>query len=404
MQTVPFYIVLALLCGIFSLVSLTIMLPYPITKTRKFLIFLYTFAIISIHSFTALRLSLLPVVIPVLSGTLLIILLPESRRTIIFFSVILNLCVAACIGYLLMAIASHFFINDIFFSEYPYLFCLYFIVQIIFTYFASYYLYRFLRFFYHKVKTSALNEKHLAEQLAQTRIMKDYTDKIESLYLDIRTFKHDYINILSSLHGYIAEQDYKGLESYFHKEILPTGTKIALEDSIYGRLGNIQNTEIKSIVYAKVFSAFKEGIYVTTDVREKIVDYPMNTVDLVRILGILLDNALEASLTSEKKFLSISFSKDREGIYIQVTNSSPKINSIIMGNDIISDPDINSNHKNNIEKLYEKGATTKGGNRGIGLYEVRQILNQYPNAFLSTEYKECIFTQRLTLLYFFNPD
>lgn len=61
MQTVPFYIVLALLCGIFSLVSLTIMLPYPITKTRKFLIFLYTFAIVSIHSFTALRLSLLPV-------------------------------------------------------------------------------------------------------------------------------------------------------------------------------------------------------------------------------------------------------------------------------------------------------------------------------------------------------
>ncbi|NBH28570.1 GHKL domain-containing protein [Lachnospiraceae bacterium] len=54
--------------------------------------------------------------------------------------------------------------------------------------------------------------------------------------------------------------------------------------------------------------------------------------------------------------------------------------------------------------MYEKGTTSKKGDRGIGLYEVRQILNQYPNALLSTEYKECIFTQKLTLLYPFNPN
>ena len=65
---------------------------------------------------------------------------------------------------------------------------------------------------------------------------------------------------------------------------------------------------------------------------------------------------------------------------------------------------MNSISINNIDKLYEKNTTTKGKHRGIGLYEVRQILNQYPNALLSTEYKDYIFTQKLTLLYPLNPD
>lgn len=348
MQTAVYYIVLALLWGIFSLVSFTVMLPHPITRIQKLLIFLYTFAIILIQSFTSLRFSLFSVIL-ILSGPLLLILLFNDHRAINFLCALLNLCVTISTSYLLIAIASYFFIDTIFFTKYPRLFFLYFIIQIIFTYFASYYLYKILLFSYHKSKASSLKEKLLAEQLDQVRTMKDYTDKIESLYLDIRTFKHDYINVLSSLHGYIAEQDYRGLEDYFHKEILPTGTKIALEDSIYGRLGNIQNTEIKSIIYAKIFPAFKEGIYVTTDVREKIANYPINTVDLVRILGILLDNALEASLASEKKFLSISFSRDDESIYIQITNSSPKIDSIFFKNDIINNHSVNNNYKNIIE-------------------------------------------------------
>ena len=73
---------------------------------------------------------------------------------------------------------------------------------------------------------------------------------------------------------------------------------MALEDSIYGRLGYIQNTEIKSIIYSKIIPAIKEGINVTTNINEKITDFPIGTIDLVRILGILLDNALEACTAS----------------------------------------------------------------------------------------------------------
>ena len=185
MQTALYYIVLALLCGIFSLVSFTVMLPYPITRIQKFLIFLYTFAIILIQSFTSLRFSLLSVIL-ILSGMLYFILLSREHKIINLLSALLNLCIALGTSYLLMAVASHFFIDIIFFQKYSYMFCLYFIVQIIFTYFASHYLYKALLFFYYKTRNTRIKKQQLTEQLAQAHTIKDYTAKIESLYLDIR--------------------------------------------------------------------------------------------------------------------------------------------------------------------------------------------------------------------------
>ncbi len=222
-------------------------------------------------------------------------------------------------------------------------------------------------------------EQQLKEELAQAKSMKDYADRIETLYLDIRSFKHDYINILSSLHSYINERNYEGLENYFNQEILPTGSMTAMEDSIYGRLGFIQESEIKSIVYIKIFYAIKKKINVITDIKEKIGDFPMNVLDIVRVLGILLDNAIEASASTEEKKLYISFSKDMEGVYIQIHNSSPEIY--------------------HIESLYQIDVSSKGEGRGIGLYEVRKILDKYANVLLHTEYNDFVFSQKLILLY-----
>ncbi|MBD5548782.1 MAG: sensor histidine kinase [Lachnospiraceae bacterium] len=215
--------------------------------------------------------------------------------------------------------------------------------------------------------------------MAQANAIENYAKHLENLYLDIRSFKHDYINILSSLHAYINDHDYKGLEEYFYQEILPAGSKIASEDSIYGRLAHIQTPEIKSILYLKIFLALKQEINVTTQIKDSINNFPINTIDLIRILGILLDNAIEASAATAEKILSICFLKDSEGIYIQIQNSSCNID--------------------NIEKIYQIGTSSKGSERGIGLYEAHQILKKYPNVLLNTEYSNFMFNQKLVLLY-----
>lgn len=57
-----------------------------------------------------------------------------------------------------------------------------------------------------------------ATELAQLR---DYTGRLEKLYTNMNTFRHDYINILASLHGYIVQGNRALLDAYFEEAIKP---------------------------------------------------------------------------------------------------------------------------------------------------------------------------------------
>ncbi|GFI03209.1 sensor histidine kinase DcuS [Lachnospiraceae bacterium] len=442
--TIILYLIITILISLTAIVSLTNMLLYPLSKPQKLFLFFWTF-LITLTGFLISKLTFfIFAALFILLGTILLIAIFQKHRIVNLLCSIFNLYISIGTNYILIALLSYFKIDKSFFKEYPYIFCLYLVVQLIYSYFISYLLYKPMSRYYFESKMtglktsygikifaflfceigiccfifllqviynnyigmqemikynvyiflilfltingisilflgSLLKEQQLADQLAQTNAMKDYTERLEALYLDLRSFKHDYINILSSLHSYISEKNYEGLENYFNAQILPTGTKIASDDSIYGRLGHIKSPEVKSILYSKIFLAFKQKINVTTQVNEEIDNFPMNTIDLIRVLGILLDNAIDSSAATNEKNLIISIIKDSEGIYIQIKNSSC--------------------HIDNIENLYQIGVSSKGSKRGLGLYEARKILEQYSNTLLQTEYANFVFNQKLVLLF-----
>lgn len=224
-----------------------------------------------------------------------------------------------------------------------------------------------------------IKEQQLNKKLAEVHAMQDYTKRLESLYMDIRTFRHDYINILSTFHSFISEKDYEGLEQYFEKTILPAGQTLSCEDISFGRLANLAVPEIKGIVYTKIFTAFMEKLNVILDIPKPIDSFPMESMDLTRILGILLDNAIEAGRETDKKMLYIGFlemDKEKE-ICIQISNSSREIKDISV--------------------LYQLEVSSKGSEHGIGLFEVHSIAEKYDNCLLNTTYKSETFTQELQL-------
>ncbi|MBC2327985.1 sensor histidine kinase [Listeria booriae] len=69
-----------------------------------------------------------------------------------------------------------------------------------------------------KISQKQLEIKKQQLELAQ---LEEYTTRMESLYASMNMFRHDYINILASLHGYIAQGDKTILESYFKETIAP---------------------------------------------------------------------------------------------------------------------------------------------------------------------------------------
>ena len=101
----------------------------------------------------------------------------------------------------------------------------------------------------------------------------------------------------------------------------------------------------------------------------------MDIIDLCKVVGILIDNAIEASLESEMKELHVG---------IETGDGSA---SIIIANTCINEPNVNH--------LFKRGVSTKGKNRGLGLCNVKNILAQYPSVFLQTTVDQNFFFQEL---------
>lgn len=209
--------------------------------------------------------------------------------------------------------------------------------------------------------------------------LKEYTDLLENVSTDLRKFKHDYINILLTLGGYIDEGDLKGLKEFYNKDLLPETGKHVTKNKNLALLKHIKTSPLKALLSSKLITSQSHNIETRIELIDDIDNIPMNTIDICRIIGILLDNAIEAADLCEKKSLHFAGIKTDDSIIFIVRNSCL--------------PDTPP-----VYKIYEKDFSTKGEGHGIGLKTVREIINRdYDNVILNTKIENCIFSQELII-------
>ncbi len=208
--------------------------------------------------------------------------------------------------------------------------------------------------------------------------LQDYTRNLEAMYNSLRSFKHDYVNILLSLSGYIEDGDMDRLKDFFESKIFPTKNLITGEDYKLNQLSNISVLEIKSLLSAKMIYAHESGIDITIDIPDKVESFLIDTVDLARILGNFLDNAIEATLETEQPQISLNIIQNKTGVSIIISNRF-RDNGLML------------------HKLKQKGFSTKTGHQGIGLGNAQKIINSYDNVLLETTMKWDYFTQHIEL-------
>ena len=208
--------------------------------------------------------------------------------------------------------------------------------------------------------------------------LQDYTRNLEAMYNSLRSFKHDYVNILLSLSGYIEEGDLDRLKDFFESKIFPTKNLITGEDYKLNQLSNISVLEIKSLLSAKMIYAHESGIDITIDIPDKVESFLIDTVDLARILGIFLDNSIEATLETEQPQIGLNIIQNKTGVSIIISNRF-RDNGIML------------------HTLKQKGFSTKIGHQGIGLGNAQKIISSYDNVLLETTMKCDYFTQHIEL-------
>lgn len=218
-------------------------------------------------------------------------------------------------------------------------------------------------------------------KLANTRrdleSAEEYNKSLEILYDKVKGFKHDFDNIISTLDGYIENDDMTGLKKYFYE--VKQDCKITNNLSIINpRI--INNPGIYSLLNNKYFKATNLGINFEFEYFLDLNKLDVNLYQLSRILGVLVDNAIEEAEKCENKIVRVSFIREnrnnRAVITIQNTYSNKDVD---------------------IEKIFNKGESGKENHSGIGLWEVKKYVKKSKNLDLFTSKTDTFFKQELSI-------
>ncbi len=168
-----------------------------------------------------------------------------------------------------------------------------------------------------------------------------------------RALKHDINNMMQVYSGYIEVKDWDKLRDY-HQSVFRIHADSNLKFTLSRELGNY--LPLYSLLVAKSDLANAHGVNFDVAASKIKPGIQVSDVDLCRIMGVLLDNAVEAAVESSKKKVSVSFEEREDSLVIIVSNSCEQ--------------------PINLRQIFLKEYSTKGSGRGLGLYEVDKMVKK----------------------------
>ncbi|TDE67683.1 GHKL domain-containing protein [Streptococcus sp. KCJ4932] len=242
---------------------------------------------------------------------------------------------------------------------------------VIFLYFILLFIFLFYLNFRHGQEQK--NEL-LRNQEMELVALENYSKHVESLYEEVRSFRHDYANVLMSLKVGIDQGNLDDIKKIYD-EITADSTKLVKNNKFdLTRLANIADSGVKSLMSAKFLQAENQGIEISLEVAEKMGTPKIPLISYIRILSILFDNAIEGALESAEPKISVANFYQDGGFVFMIENST-KEKSV------------------DLTKIFERGYSTKGDNRGIGLATLMNFQDDYENLSVETRSSDYKFTQ-----------
>lgn len=173
---------------------------------------------------------------------------------------------------------------------------------------------------------------------------------VEKLNWDLRAQNHEFMNKLQTISGLIQLDRYKEALEYIHITTIK-------RNEIIKTLDNIKVVSIAALLLAKLEKAEEAKISMNIDSESNLKTLPkgINEIELGCIIGNLLENSIEA--LKGKKDGEIKIKIDQEDkLKIIVSNNGEEIS------------------KETRAKIFLRGYSTKGDNRGLGLSNICEII------------------------------
>ena len=208
---------------------------------------------------------------------------------------------------------------------------------------------------------------------------ESYNNSLTVLYDNVRGFKHDFDNMVNIIGGYIESNDIDGLKQYY-KSLQKDCSSVRNVQMLNPNV--INNPGIYNLIVAKYQKATNLDVTINFEFFFDFENLKMPIYEFSRILGILLDNAIEAAKECNEKQVNLIFRESRKQ-HVQLV--------------IIENTYLNKNI--DTKKIFEKGISGKANHTGIGLWEVNKIVKNNNNIVLKTSNDDKYFKQELQIYF-----
>jgi len=195
----------------------------------------------------------------------------------------------------------------------------------------------------------ALNARKIS---AQSEMLAEAYGQLEDLNGTLRAQRHDFMNHLQVVFGLVEMREYGEAQDYIER--------VYGDIQLVGRALKTASPAVNALLAAKMADCEEKGIDMEVVIRSAWHGMPIAGWEMCRILGNLIDNAVDAleDRSLPRRKLLVEVGEDLHDYRFAVSNTGPEIPEHIRAS------------------IFERGFTTKRAGRGMGLSIVREILGE----------------------------
>lgn len=225
------------------------------------------------------------------------------------------------------------------------------------------------------IKSIFLKEEMRLQETDRETLAR-YNHDLEANMESLRDVRHDIKNLFLTMGGFVEKSGDSQMQAFYQEHIVPFADQELRKSDLYTKLIPIGDESLKSFLYYKMMQGIEQGISMELDSSlSGDCNFGIAQIDLIRIFGILIDNAIEEAVNCEGA-VSIQIKETADEFSFSVRNST-----------------LPQTRKNGVFA----GTSHKGPGRGNGLLIVRKIIAKYKNVLLNSYFKEEDFIQLLRI-------